>query len=702
MSNPANKNRLALEKSPYLLQHAGNPVDWYPWGTEAFEKASLEDKPIFLSIGYSTCHWCHVMAHESFEDTYVSQLMNDVFVSIKVDREERPDIDNVYMTVCQMMTGSGGWPLTIIMTPERRPFFAATYIPRETRSGRVGMLELIPRIRDVWLNRRDEVLNSADQVNTALQRSTQSTPGDELREPALHLAYRQLDERFDEEWGGFGSAPKFPTPHNLLFLLRHWQRTGNGRALAIVEKTLQAMRRGGIYDHIGFGFHRYSTDQQWLVPHFEKMLYDQALLAVAYLEAYQATRHPEYAETAREIFAYVQRDMTAPDGGFYSAEDADSEGEEGKFYLWKKDEIKEVLTPEEADRFSRIYDIREEGNFPDEALGRTTSRNILHLTVPLEKTAAILNLPQTELKKTLESWRQKLFKYRERRVHPHKDDKILTDWNGLMIGALAFGARALDEPAYAGVAGRAVSFIFNKVVAADGHLLHRYRDGEAAVTAHLDDYAFLVQGLLELYETTFDINYLKKALELQEYQIRHFWDGNRDAFYFTSDEAESLLVRQKEIYDGALPSGNSVTMLNLLRLGRLIANPDYEARGIAIGRAFYENVAPMPSVYTQLMVAVDFALGPVYEVVIAGEPQAADTKKMLRALRREFLPNKIAVFLPEGFGGVEIKQLAPFTEGRSALAGQATAYVCVNYECRLPTTDAETMLSLFTTGPAKV
>ena len=409
-------NRLAKEKSPYLLQHADNPVDWYPWEPEAFQKAEKENKPIFLSIGYSTCHWCHVMAHESFQDPNIATLMNNAFVSIKVDREERPDIDMLYMSVCQMMTGSGGWPLTIIMTPDKEPFFAGTYIPRETRFGRRGMIELIPRINEIWATRKDEVLDSANQITAALQNAALLEQGEELNEDVLNLAYEQLSERYDNEYGGFGEEPKFPTPHNLLFLLRYWKRTNNGKALAMVENTLQALRCGGIYDQVGFGFHRYSTDRRWLVPHFEKMLYDQALISVAYLETFQATGDEEYAGTAREIFTYVLREMTGSEGGFYSAVDADSEGEEGKFYLWNYNEVKQILTPEEADFAVKVYNIENDGNFGDDISGNKIERNILHMAKTHQEMACELNMSVTEFHKTLESVRQKLLAQRNKRV----------------------------------------------------------------------------------------------------------------------------------------------------------------------------------------------------------------------------------------------------------------------------------------------
>jgi len=687
-------NRLILQKSPYLLQHAENPVDWYPWSEEAFEKAKKENKPVFLSIGYSTCHWCHVMAHESFEDPEVAKLMNGTFVSVKVDREERPDIDGVYMTVCQMMTGSGGWPLTVIMTPDKEPFFAATYIPKETRFGRLGMLTLIPRIKELWSTRQAEVLSSATQITASLQNTAPGAPGEGLNECLLHLAYEQLLERFDEHYGGFGSAPKFPTPHNLLFLLRYWKRTGNEKALSMVEKTLQSMRRGGIYDHIGFGFHRYSTDSKWLVPHFEKMLYDQALLAIAYTEAYQATKKAEYAKTAHEIFTYVMRDMTSPEGVFYSAEDADSEGEEGKFYSWTNDEIQKVLSHQGTNLAVRLFNITANGNFTDEVAGRKTGRNILHLTKSIDELASDLSMTAPDFRAQIEEIREKLFAYRKKRIHPHKDDKILTDWNGLMVAALAKGAQVFNELKYASAARRAADFILKNVRSSEGQLLHRYRDGDAALTAHVDDYAFLIYGLLELYEVTFEVYYLETALGLNDDLIRHFWDYENGGFYFTADDGERLLVRQKEIYDGAVPSGNSVAMLNLLRLGRITASADFEEKAARIGRAFYGNVSQLPSAYTQLMASADFAIGPSYEVVIAGDLQADDTRQMLDAIRGIFVPNKVVILHPTDQKPPLIDGIVPFIKDHSSIDSKATAYVCLNYNCQLPTNDIGSMLEL--------
>jgi len=687
-------NRLTKETSPYLLQHADNPVDWYPWGPEAFEKAQKENRPIFLSIGYSTCHWCHVMAYESFEHPEVARLMNELFVSIKVDREERPDLDSIYMTLCQMITGSGGWPLNIIMTPDKKPFFATTYIPREGRFGLTGMLELIPQIKTLWTTQQSELMSASDRIIAALQQTSQEASGEELGKSTLEFAYEQLSQRFDEQHAGFGDAPKFPTPHNLFFLLRYWKRTDDKRALEMVEKTLQAMRRGGIYDHLGFGFHRYSTDSQWLVPHFEKMLYDQALLAMAYTEAYQASGKEEYGRTAREIFDYVLRDMTAPEGGFYSAEDADSEGEEGRFYLWTQEEIQQILESERADLVAKVFNIEQNGNFLEQATAKRTGRNILYLGKSLGELASDLNLSQQGLQKRLHPILHKLLVHREKRIHPLKDDKILTDWNGLMVAALAKGAQAFDEPGYAEAAQRGADFVLRNMRKPDGRLLHRYRDGQAGIAANLDDYTFLIWGLIELYEAISDVSYLKVALELNSAMLKHFWDDENDGFYLTPDDGEILFIRKKEIYDSAIPSGNSVAMLNLLRLGRMTANPKLEEKAAKIGRAFSQNVKKLPLAYTQLMVSVDFGIGPSCEVVIAGNSEAAGTKAMLTALMSQFVPNKVVLLNPSEQESPEIGQLAEFTKYQTSIGNKATAYVCLNYHCKSPATDINKMLEL--------
>ena len=686
------QNQLHQEKSPYLLQHADNPVDWYPWGPEAFEKARREDKPIFLSIGYSTCHWCHVMAHESFEDPEVARLMNEAFVSIKVDREERPDVDSLYMEICQRLTGSGGWPLTILMTPEKVPFFAGTYFPKENRYGRMGMLELVPYLREMWQNRREELLLSTQQVLDSLRHDAHATAGEQLDEGTLWLGYDQLSRRFDRTHGGFGGAPKFPTPHHLTFLLRYWKRSKEPAALAMVETTLQKMRLGGIYDHVGFGFHRYSTDARWFLPHFEKMLYDQALLGLAYAEAYQATRREEYARVVREIFTYVRRDLWSPEGGFLCAEDADSEGEEGKFYLWTKSEIMDLLGKEDGTLFSQLFGITGSGNYSEEAGGGRTGRNIPHLAKPLADSALEVHLGAEELQTRWEKAREKLFVAREMRVRPHRDDKVLTDWNGLMIAALAKGAQALGDSSFAEAAEKAAGFLLKTMLTDEGRLLHRYREGEAGIPGHLDDYAFLTWGLLELYETTFKERWLSTALDLSRTLLEHFWDDASGALYLTPDDGEQLLVRQKEIYDGAIPSGNSIAAQTLLRLGRMTGNVDWEGRAEKIGRAFSQEVTRAPAGCTQLLQAVDFGVGSSREVVIAGDSRKEDTATLVRAIHREFLPHKVLLLRPMEEDPPGIGKLVPSILGQRSLGGQATAYVCTNFACESPTTDLGQML----------
>ncbi|KON26802.1 thioredoxin [miscellaneous Crenarchaeota group archaeon SMTZ1-55] len=690
-------NRLLFEKSPYLLQHAYNPVDWHPWGAAAFAKAAREEKPVFLSIGYSTCHWCHVMERESFEDPEVAQLLNETFVCIKVDREERPDIDRIYMRVCQLMTGSGGWPLTILLLPDKRPFFAATYIPRESRFGRMGMRELIPRVKEAWSTRRDDLERAAEKSLVVLRRgATESglAQGEDLDATTVDAAYLALVDAFDERYGGFGRAPKFPSPHRLRFLLRYWKRTGKEQARRMVEQTLQAMRRGGIYDHVGFGFHRYATDRQWHVPHFEKMLYDQAMLAMAYVEAYQALGNEEDKETACEILTYILRDLTDPTGGFYSAEDADVAGEEGQFYLWTADEIRQWLPTDQADLVRDVFNMEKNGNFEEGSTRRKTGKNILHRTTSLKKLADEQNVPLAELTAAWERARETLFTARERRAHPHKDDKILADWNGLMIAALAKASRIVNEDTYVDAATGAVQFIDEHMRDSQGRLFHRYRDGEAAIPGFLNDYAFLVWGLIELYETTFDVKYLQHAIALTDEMIHRFWDDEHGSFYFTADDAENVLVRDKEIDDGAYPSGNAVAALNLLHLARMTGNPAYEAKAAQIFQTFTTSISQAPAAHSHVMIALEFIRGPAYEVVVVGDRRQDDTNNMLNVLKRLFIPNKVVLFRPAHEERPEIARYAEFTNPLSSIEGKATAYVCRNYECHLPTTNIDEMLRL--------
>jgi len=688
MTPPAGKNRLAFEKSPYLLQHQDNPVDWYAWGDEAFALAAREDKPVFLSIGYSTCHWCHVMEHESFEDDVVAAALNAAFVCIKVDREERPDIDNIYMTVCQMATGSGGWPLTIIMTPDKQPFFAGTYIPREQ------LLNLVPRVTQMWSEDRTKITETTEQIMSALRQNVAGVPGtgEELGLEAMKSAYDQLSSRFDESRGGFGSSPKFPTPHNFLFLLRYWERTKDVRALTMVEKSLTEMRRGGMYDHVGFGFHRYSTDPDWFLPHFEKMLYDQAMLVMAYTEAFQATGKLEYRRTAEEIVEYVLRDMTDQDGGFYSAEDADSEGEEGKFYLWSENELRAVLGSE-ADVVMSALGVVEGGNYAEEASGEKSNTNILYLEKPIGESAAALGIGEDELRERLGRARRLLFDVRETRIRPGLDDKILTDWNGLMIAALAKAGRAFERADYVEAAVRAERFISRNMMRGEGGLLHRFRDGDASIVGMIDDYSFYCWGLIELYETTFDVTYLEKALTYTSYATKQFWDNETGGFFFTPDDGENLIVRQKEIYDGAVPSGNSVAMLNLIRLGRITANSKLEEGARRIAAAFEGQITRAASAFTMSMCALDFAVGPSFEIVIAGRRGAGDTNQLMRAIEGRYIPRKV-VLLRSDADKKKIAELAPYTKDQEPIDGKATAYVCRNYACELPTNDVGRMLAL--------
>ncbi len=687
------RNRLQHEHSPYLLQHAANPVDWYPWGEEAFTRAQAEDKPVFLSIGYSTCHWCHVMAHESFEDKQVAALLNETFVCIKVDREERPDIDNLYMSAAQVMKQRGGWPLTIIVTPDKKPFFAGTYFPKQSGLGRIGMLELVPRIKELWRTQREQIISSAAEVTSVLQQGATIAAGGELGPADLELAYHQLAQHFDSTYGGFGHGMKFPTPHNLLFLLRYYHRNGDPRALAIAEQTLTRMRRGGIFDQIGFGFHRYATDREWLVPHFEKMLYDQALLALAYTEAFQLTRKEEYARTVREIFAYVLRDMTAPEGGFYSAEDADSEGREGKFYLWTIDEIRTALNADDATLFIDAFNLTAGGDF-SESDQAATGANIPHLLDDWASIAARHHLSGAEVQDRIASIRQMLFDRRELRVHPGKDDKILADWNGLMIVALARAAQVLGDPVYAAAAADAVTFINNRMIDDHGNLYHRYRGGHAAIDGNVDDYAFVIWGLLELYEATFTVSYLQQALALNERMLAQFWDQETGGLYFSAERVDDVIVRQKEVYDGAVPSGNSVAMLNLLRLGRMTGRTDLEDKATQIMRAFSRQVAQAPAQHTMMMCALDFMIGPTNEVIIVGRPGSTDTKTLIAAIRGVYHPQKVVLFRADDGSTNGLDKLAGFIRYCEPLGGQATAYVCRDHACELPTANADKLLAL--------
>lgn len=687
-------NRLANEKSPYLLQHAENPVDWHPWNDDAFEKAKKENKPIFLSIGYSTCHWCHVMAHESFEDEEVASLMNDAFVNIKVDREERPDIDGVYMQVAQMMTQRGGWPLTIIMTPDKKPFYAGTYIPKKGRYNMPGMLDLIPQIKKIWESDKSNIDEIIQNIESGLTSTSGDAGGDAITEDALQSAFNQLSQRFDEKLGGFGRAPKFPSPHNLMLLIRIWKRYDDPWALRMVETTLEEMRKGGLFDQVGYGFHRYSTDANWLLPHFEKMLYDQAGLMMIYTEAYQATKKSLYSDVVKEIFTYLSRDLMSPEGTFYSAEDADSEGVEGKFYVWSYEEIENLLTEKETEVFTKFYKIEPKGNFLEEATREETGLNIPHITSSVEGIANEFSLDVNEFLEIVESARMKLFTEREKRVRPHRDEKILTDWNGFMIAALAKAGAALDDPVLVNAAKQAMKFLLENLMNEKGELYHRYSDGEVAHRAFLDDYAYIIYGLLELYEATFEPRYLESARQLTDDMLLHFLDVDNGGFFFTADYSEELLVRRKDSYDGAMPSGNSVALLNLMRLARLLGDNKYEYHANDIGKAFSGDINRSHSAFSMMLVGLDFALGPSFEIVIAGKPENDDTRAMLEQIRKNFIPRKIVLLRGTENQSQAITELAPFTKYHEPVQDKATAHVCVDHNCKLPTTDLVMMMKL--------
>ena len=667
MTKNRESNRLIHEKSPYLLQHAHNPVDWYPWGAEAFAKAKQEDKPIFLSIGYSTCHWCHVMERESFEDEEVAGVLNDNYIAIKVDREERPDLDQLYMTFCQTLTGQGGWPLTVLMTPEQKPFFAGTYFPKESRGSLTGLVDLLSKIAELWEKERERLISSGENLTAfVLQESLEFNKG-ELSSEVIDATYQELESYYDPVYGGFGRAPKFPTPHQLTFLLRYYVVKGVTKALVMVEKTLQQMYKGGIFDHLGFGFSRYSTDQQWLVPHFEKMLYDNALLAIAYLEAYQVTGRDLYREVAEKIFTYVLREMTAPGGAFYSAEDADSEGVEGKFYLWSPTQINEVLGEKEGRMFCHTYNLTEKGNFAGSNI-----LNLLHGD----------SYDSEKIERELKEQRAKLYEARKKRIPPFKDDKILTAWNGLMIAALAKGGRVLDNAHYLSAAEKAVSFLWQNLRREDGRLLARYRKGEAAFLAYLDDYAFLIWALLELYESTYQPAYLQKALVLNEEMLELFWNQEQKCLYLTGKDSEKILARLREVYDGAMPAGNSVAILNLLKLAALTG--DYQFADKA-ERLFYfcgQAVEANPLGYTYFLQAYLYAQSPTSTVVIVEGKENQESSAMVSLLQKKFLPHTVSLYLSAETK--EIITLIPFLADYQALEGKTTAYFCQNKKCQAP------------------
>ncbi|MDT0630460.1 thioredoxin domain-containing protein [Rubrivirga sp. S365] len=700
-------NRLAQTNSPYLLGHAGNPVDWWPWSDAAFEEARRRDVPVFLSIGYATCHWCHVMEHESFEDAEAARALNDAFVCVKVDREERPDVDGVYMAAVLAATGRGGWPLTALLTPDtREPFWVGTYLPRESRGGRIGVLDLAENVSRFWRENADGVRQSASELAGVVRRMGEGgSEGDALGAADVDAAAEALRRRFDPAHGGFGAAPKFPTPHHVLFALRRGAQTGDESLTALAVATLRAIRRGGVYDQLGGGLHRYATDRAWLLPHFEKMLYDQAGYALACTEAWAATGAPDLREAAEATLDYVLRDLRSPTGAFFSAEDADSlnahgEREEGAFYVWTEAEIDAALDADDARIAKDIWGTEPAGNYADEATGQKTGANVLHHPAPdlsaddpLAPAAERLGLDTDDLRARLGPIRRALLDVRAGRPRPLLDDKVLTDWNGLAIAALVVAARTFGRDDYADAAGGAAAFLLGTMRTDAGGLLHRYRDGEAGIDGLLDDYAFLVWGLTELYQTTFDEAHLAAALDLHA-QMRERFEDSEGGYFVSPADAPDLIVRQKSPDDGALPAGASVAVYNGLRLARLTGRPALEEaarRGLRAPAVVREH----PSGFTHLLTAAAFAAGPAQEVVVAGERGGADTAAVLAAVRSVYAPFAVALLRAPGVGPAPISELAPFAEAQTALpaprgrGGAATAYVCRDHVCSAPTMDPE-------------
>ena len=679
---PLFTNRLALESSPYLRQHAHNPVDWYPWGDEAFDTALRLDRPVFLSVGYSTCHWCHVMEEESFEDLEIAEYINTHYIAVKVDREQRPDVDSIYMTAVYHFNGRGGWPMTVVLTPDRVPFFAATYIPARDgdRGSRTGLLTILGQLSDMYRTQSDVVMDRTLEVAQRIAASAQpARPGAVPDHRVIEAAVEGLRSRFDRRWGGFGNAPKFPRPCTYSLLLRYYRRTGAQWALDMVTTSLDHMADGGMYDQIGGGFHRYSTDQRWLVPHFEKMLYDNAQLAVLYLEAYQITDNAHYARIVTEILDYVAREMTSPEGAFYSATDADSEGEEGTFFLWDESHIRSLLPAESAEMLIDHYGVTERGNFEH--------RNILSVMMSLDEAARRAGVPADEAAERFVEARQVLYDARLERIAPGLDDKVLAAWNGLMIGAFARAGQILERPDYIERAQQAAAAI-ERHMWIDGRLRRSYRQGEVVALGFLDDYAFLESGLLDLFEATNEPRWLEWAVVLQAVVDRHFSDSAAGGYFFTSNEHETLLAREKPDYDGAEPSSNSLAAENLLRLAEFTTNHAYRERVEALFSAFASSIRRSPMSVPRLLAALDFYLDEPWELVFVNPPTGADLEPFEAILRHTFLPNRVRVAVTEGAEAREtIEATVPLVRLKPAMGGQSTAYVCQAGVCQQPTTD---------------
>ena len=673
-SDQPHTNRLAGESSPYLLQHAHNPVDWYPWGAEALEEARRQAKPILLSVGYSACHWCHVMERESFESVEIARVMNEHFVNIKVDREERPDLDAIYMSFVQMTTGSGGWPLTVFLTPDQVPFFGGTYFPPQDSYGRPGFRRILESLAQLYRRRREELVQNKQVL---VEKLKEMTLLQETKEPAderfLDDVLTTLQRQWDPRHGGFGGAPKFPSAMSLSFLLRYYRRKGTEAALKMVTVSLDEMARGGIYDQLGGGFHRYSVDERWLVPHFEKMLYDNALLGSLYLEAYQVTGRSFYRRIVEETLEYAKREMQHPSGGFYSSQDADSEGEEGKFYVWTPQEVVQVLGREEAGIFNEYFDVTVSGNFE--------GKNILHHRINRDACAARLDCSVTELQRRLDAARQRLLQERSQRIPPECDDKVLAAWNGMMLSAFAQAAFVLDRPDFLDVACKCAEFLFHEMVVRS-RLRRSWKEGRVARVGFLEDYALVISGWLDVYQATGQDVWLDRAEELTQVQLSRFGDTQEGDFYFTPDDHEDLLIRNKEYFDNATPSGNSVSCLNLLRLAEFLGKNEYRRQAQRMLDRVTGLLKRYPLGFGYWLGALDFRLGPVREIAIVGPHDQRED--LLRVIRERFLPNKVVVVADAVSESLSRKM--PLLAGKKAIRGQATAYLCRNYSCQEPVT----------------
>ena len=682
-NTPKHTNRLIDETSPYLLQHAHNPVDWYPWGEEALNLAKELDKPILLSIGYSACHWCHVMERESFENEEIAAIMNKHYINIKVDREERPDLDEIYMSAVQIMTGSGGWPMTVFLTPDRKPFYGGTYFPPDDRYGRPGFPKLLVAVKDAYQNKRADIDEQAEKLVSHINQISNPKSVDDLLldDKIIEQAFYHYQNRFDSQHGGFGQAPKFPPGMGLILLLRYWKRSGNSRALHIVEFTLEKMARGGMYDQLGGGFHRYSTDEIWLVPHFEKMLYDNSLLTVAYLEAFQATSKPFYREVVEETLDYVLREMyNQQNGGFYSTQDADSEGVEGKFFVWTPGEVEQILGQADAKIFCDFYDVTDHGNFEHQ--------NILWVKTPADLYAKKIKIDQANLVNILNRCKKKLFEIRDKRIKPGLDDKILTSWNGLMIRSMGLAYQILGDLRYLEAAEKSAKFILTELVRKDGHLLRTHRAGKSHLNACLEDYSYFIAGLIELYQASFDPYWLREADRLNQIMISQFWDPQNGGFFFTGKDYPELIVRSKSAYDGATPSGASMAIHVLLRLAILLNQPDLIEKAKTTFSLYDHAMKTAPSGSAQMLCGVDFLIDTPKEIAIIGNPLSEQTQEILKDIHRRFVPNKVVALLnPNTEDRQKIEELIPLLASKTSIDGKTTIYVCQNYACQLPTTD---------------